>query len=197
MHHTGWESAIRWGAWFIVMVLVMGLVMAWLGRGRLKPRRPSEAGTLAHPHSTLAIGVVTALFFGALAILSRVYLHSAATWLTTATFACLALLGLPLIADYYHARHRASDAGLEYGGLTGNHGSMRWAEVRSLRYGKTMKWFRIEDAHGNVARISIMLAGLPEFAALALRHVPPEAMDAHTRTLLEQTADGRPPAMFW
>ncbi len=192
MHESGWESALQWAIWLVIMALVM----SWLGRRRLRPRPESEAGNLAHPPSTLAIGMVTTTLFGALAIVSVAYPAMTADRLTTAIFACLALLGLPLIADYYHARHSVSESGLEYGSLTGNRGSMRWDEVKSLRYGTVMKWFRIEDVHGNVARLSIMLTGLPEFAHLALQHVPAEALDHLTREILEQTASGRPPSIW-
>lgn len=192
MRHSGWESVIQWAVWFTIM----GLVMARLGRARLKPRPPSEAGTLAHPPSTLAIGAATTLLFGAIALITAAYGKTRADDLAFAIFAGLALLGLPLIAEYYHARHSVSPAGLEYGSLTGARGSMSWADVTHLRYANTLKWFRIEDAQGNVARLSIMLTGLPEFAAQALQHVPPHAMDAPTRAVLERTAAGNPPPVW-
>lgn len=192
MHHSAWGNVIQFSAWFVIMSLVMG----WLGRNRLKPRPAGEAGTLRQPVSTLVIGIVCLAFFLALAVLSVLFPGKDPVWWTTACFLGFTPLGLAIIAEYYYARHAVSDFGLDYGSMRGRRGSMRWADVRSLRYGASMKWFRIEDAHGNVARLSAMLAGLPEFAQLALRHVPAEALDGPTWDVLERTAQGNPPPIW-
>ena len=51
-------------------------------------------------------------------------------------------------------------------------------------------------ADGRVIRISAMLQGLPDFAAAALGGVPPAAIDADTRALLEATARGELPRVW-
>ncbi len=192
MGHSGWASGMQWALWFIIMSAVMG----WLGRSRLKPRPASEAGLLRQPAAMLAVGVICVVFFAALAVLSGLFARDA-TWWTTTAFLAFAMMGAPIIADYYLGRHEVSDDGLDYGGMFGRRGSMRWGDVRAVRYGNMMKWFRLEDAHGNVARLSAMLIGLPEFARLALRHVPAEALDGATWDLLEQTANGNPPRIWY
>jgi hypothetical protein len=59
-----------------------------------------------------------------------------------------------------------------------------------------MKWFRLETQSGDVARISAMLIGLPEFARLLLSHAQPHAIDAETLLILQATADGNPPSVW-
>jgi hypothetical protein len=49
----------------------------------------------------------------------------------------------------------------------------------------TMKWFRLEGQSGDVARISAMLIGLPEFARVLFAHTPPGVIDAETLPTLE------------
>ena len=58
-----------------------------------------------------------------------------------------------------------------------------------------MKWFRVETAPGQVARIQVMLSGLPEFARSVLAHVPQTAIDAQTRATLQTTAAGNQPTI--
>ena len=59
-----------------------------------------------------------------------------------------------------------------------------------------MKWFTLDRASGGRVRVSAMLTGLPEFARLVLVHAPPAAIDEATRGVLEETAAGRPPAIW-
>ena len=59
-----------------------------------------------------------------------------------------------------------------------------------------MKWFRLETQSGDVARISVMLIGPPEFARLLLSHAPPDAIEAETRLILQARADGNPPSVW-
>ncbi len=78
----------------------------------------------------------------------------------------------------------------------GGGGHLTWTDVRKLRYSQSAKWFRLELRDGRVVRISAMLQGLPEFAAAALAHVPPEAIDSETRLVLEATATGDLPRIW-
>lgn len=105
-------------------------------------------------------------------------------------------MSAPMIIDYFMARHRVSDDGLAYRKLLGTRGFLRWSDLRKVRYGSTMKWFRLETADGSVVRISAMLMGLPEFAQALLKSAPVEAIDAHTLQVLEATADGDPPSLW-
>jgi hypothetical protein len=173
----------------------MAAVMGWLGRTRLKRRNAAESRRLVHPLSTLIIGAVCFAVFAALTVLSNVYSNETTTWWTTATFVGLALLAVPMIAMYFIEDHEVSETGLAFTTLLGARRSMRWEEVKSFRYAPLMKWFRVEADSGNVARISIMLMGLPEFARVALAHVPPGAVEASTLEILRATAEGNPPSI--
>jgi hypothetical protein len=174
----------------------MSLIMGWLAYTRTRPRRPHEAHTLAHPRSTLVVGLVCGGFFAALVILSTLFPGKTGSPLIGLFFLGFAALGIPLVLDYWNARHTLTPDGLRYGKMLGTGGQFRWQEVRRLHYSEAAKWFRLELAGGQVVRISAMLRGLPEFAAAVLAQVPPAAIDADTRAVLEATAQGELPRVW-
>ncbi len=61
-----WAIVLQWTLWLVLMTAVM----RWLGRTR--ERQTDGAGTLAHPRSTLIIGLVCTAFFLACADTRRV-----------------------------------------------------------------------------------------------------------------------------
>jgi hypothetical protein len=174
----------------------MSVAMAWLARNRTRSRAPRDAFTLAHPRSTLVVGLVCAGFFLVLAVWSALYPGKTGSPLISLFFLGFAALGAPLILDYRNARHVLTPDGLRYGRMLGGGGELRWTEVRKLRYSQSAKWFRLELADGQVVRISAMLQGLPEFAAAALAQVSPVAIDVDTRAVLEATARGDLPPVW-
>ena len=174
----------------------MAAVMGWLARARTRPRAPQAAHTLAHPRSTLVVGLVCAGFFSVLAVWSALFPGKTGSPLISLFFLSFAALGVPLVLDYRNARHELTPDGLRYGKLMGGNGQARWADVRQIRFSQSAKWFRMHLADGRVIRISAMLQGLPEFAAAALGGVPPAAIDADTRALLEATARGELPRVW-
>jgi hypothetical protein len=151
---------------------------------------------LQHPPSTLIIGLVCFLFFAGIAVISNVYANATTTWLTTTVFVGFALLALPIVGDYFAARHEVSEEGLRYGRLFGSGGQIHWADLKSVRFSAAMKWFRLESQSGTVVRISVMLMGLPVFAQLLLVHTPPEAIESNTLSVLRTTAEGNPPSVW-
>jgi hypothetical protein len=187
-----WATALQWTLW----ALVMGAVMGWLARTRARPRAPQEAHTLAHPRSTLVVGLVCTAFFLVLAFWSALLPGKTGSPLVSLFFLAFAALGVPLILDYRNARHVLTPDGLRYGKLLGGGGLMRWTDVSTLRYSPSAKWFRLDLADGRVVRVSAMLQGLPEFAAAALTQVPPTAVDADTRAVLDATARGELPRVW-
>jgi hypothetical protein len=187
-----WATALQWTLWAVILALVMG----WLGRSRFRRRPVTEAGKLAHPPSTLIVGLACFGFFAAIAIISNVVSNRTTTWWTTAVFIGFAALSSPLILDYFMAKHEVSEAGLAYRKLTGTRGYLRWSELRSVRYAPAMKWFRLETRSGAVARVSVMLMGLPEFAHQLLTHAPAESVDPNTLQILQATAKGNPPSVW-
>ena len=192
MDNPWWGTVVQWTVWGIVLTLVMG----WVARSRFKARPHSDSRQLVHPPSTLIIGVVVFLFFAGIAIISNVFPNKTVTWWTTAGFVGFALLSLLMVAGYFLGHHQVSEEGLSYGRLTGRRGYLKWADLHRVEYAPTMKWFRLETQSGDVARISAMLIGLPEFGRLLLSHAPPQVIDAKTLLILQATADGNPPSVW-
>lgn len=192
MSQQGIASIVQWAAGAILMTLVMG----WVARSRFKPRRPSDLRRLVHPISTLIIGLIGFIFFASIATISNVFPNRTTTWWTTTGFIGFALMSFVWIADYCLARHEVSEEGLIYRRLTGSRGKLKWSELRRVRYAPAMKWFRLEDRSGEVARISTMLIGLPEFARVLLANTDPSVIDAETLPILMATAAGSPPPVW-
>lgn len=192
MNREWWIPIVQWTLWGLVMALVMG----WLARSRMRERLGSERQLLVHPTSILVTGIVGAVFSFGLAIVSNTIGKNETTTIwTTLVFVAFGLLGVALIADYIFTRYRVSEEGMEYGGMFGQRGVLQWSEVRSVRYAPFMRWFVLQSASGTKVRMSAMLVGLPEFARLALRHVPKAAIDEATLEVLRETEQGRLPSV--
>jgi heme/copper-type cytochrome/quinol oxidase subunit 4 len=187
-----WAIALQWTLWALLMSLVMG----WLAKGRFRARPTSQARRLAHPPSTLMIGAVCSVFFAGLAVVSNVVPNKTTTWWTTSIFVGFAILSAPLVVDYFMANHQVSEDGLAYTKLVGTRKYLRWSDLRDVRYASSMKWFRLETRSGDVARISVMLMGLPEFARLLLANAPDDAIQSDTLPILQATAQGNPPSLW-
>jgi hypothetical protein len=155
----------------------------------------ADARRLAHPPSTLIIGLVVFGLFAGIAVVSNVSANRTTSVFATAVFVGFAALALWLVADYFVGRHEVTDDGMSHGSLIGRR-QLKWAEVSGVRYSPTMKWFRLQTRSGRAARVSAMLVGLPEFARLVLEKVPATAIDAETRPVLEATATGHPPSVW-
>jgi len=187
-----YSSWLQWALWGLLMSLIMG----WVARSRGRTRPVSDARRLQHPPSTLIIGLACFLFFAAIAVVSNIYANATTHWWTTAVFVGFALLALPVLGDYFAARHEVSEDGLRYGRLLGSGGYMPWTELKSVRFSDAMKWFWLESKSGEVVRLSVMLRGLPTFAQLLLAHAPQSAIDKHARPVLQSTAEGNPPSVW-
>jgi Bacterial PH domain len=174
----------------------MTVVMGWLARSRTVPALAADSRTLAHPRTTLIVGLACTGLFLALAVLSATFPGKTGSVWVTLLFLGFAAMGFFLLLDYRNARHSITEDGLQYGKLLGGRGVLRWREVRRLVYSESAKWFRLELSDGRVVRISAMLIGLPSFARAALDHVPAAAIAGDTRTLLEATAAGNLPSIW-
>jgi hypothetical protein len=189
MNPHGLGPIVKWTIWAVLMALIMG----WVARSRRETRPSPDCRRLVHPASTLVIGLAGFLLFAGIAVISNVFSNKTTTWWTTTAFVIFALLSLLVAADYFLARHDLSEEGLRYGRLTGSRGNLKWSELRRVNYAPTMKWFRLETRSGDVARVSVMHIGLPEFAGLLLAHAPPGVIDPETLGILQETAAGRLP----
>jgi hypothetical protein len=187
-----YSSGLEWTLWGLLMSLIMG----WVALSRARPRAADSARRLQHPTSTLIIGLTCFLLFTAIAIVSNLFANATTTWWTTAIFVGFALLALPVLGDYFAARHEVSEEGLRYGRLLGSGGNIGWTELKSVQFSEAMKWFRLESKSGKVVRISVMLMGLPTFAQLLLAHAPLESIEKTALTVLQMTAEGNPPSVW-
>jgi hypothetical protein len=185
-------TALQWILWALIMSLIMG----WVARSRMRPRPAGCDQQLRHPVSTLTIGLAGFLLFAAIAVISNVFANKTTSWWTTAIFVGFALLALPVVGDYFAARHKVSPEGLHYGRLIGAGGFLRWDELKSVRFSWSMKWFRLQSQSGTIVRVSLMLMGLPAFAQLLLAHAPREAIEKDVLPLLQSTAEGNPPSVW-
>jgi hypothetical protein len=185
-------QVVQWSVWGFAVTSVLG----WVARSRHRARPDGDARRLAHPPSTLVIGILGIAIFGGAAIASNMWPNETVSVWTTLTFVGLALLSVPVLADYFFARHELSEEGMQYGRMTGQRGSFRWSEVSRVRYAMKMGWFKLELKSGASVRVSAMLMGLPEFASLVLSHVPATVIDEPTRAVLEATAAGNPPNLW-
>jgi hypothetical protein len=192
MNRPAWSIALQWAIW----AAAMSAVMAWVARSRARTGPAADSQNLAHPRSTLIIGVGCSLVFSGIALASAIWPGKTGSPGISLSFLGFAGLGVPLILDYRNGRHTLTADGLRYGRMWGGGGTLRWREVRRLRYSAAWKWFRLEGPDGQVVRISAMLQGLPEFARAVLAQVPAAAIDPETRPVLEATAQGNPPTLW-
>ena len=106
---------------------------SYYGLGGAKPSTaescrlcPAIATSAEHSHHRARLF----LFFAGIAVISNVYANATTTWLTTTVFVGFALLALPIVGDYFAARHEVSEEGLRYGRLFGAGGQIRWADLK-------------------------------------------------------------------
>lgn len=191
----------------VAAALATSLITSLIAAGRRRKARaagaPAGAGTpspaaasgepkrLQHSPLVLVISMLAFGLFAAAAAFSLAFDNGTGGPLVSAGFAALGILGLLTMIEYARARHELTADGLEFGRLFGPRGSLRWRDVTRLTYSRGMRWFRIETATGDVARISAMLTGLPEFARVVLDQVPSYAIDASTREVLEGYVQGQ------
>lgn len=184
-----WSKLIQWTTWAVAM----GFAMRWLVRSQNKPLGKDQAGTLRQPTATLVTGVAGLLFFAALAVLSNVYANETTSLWTTAIFVGFAALSLLVLVEYYRAWHRLTKDGLEYGRLWRARGTLRWSQLKRVRYAAGMQWFCLETESGDTVRVSGMLRGLPEFAQTLLRFAPQGTIEPETWRVLQFVAKGNSP----
>jgi len=181
----------------VLVAIATGLVMGGLAKARLRKRPATEASKLVPPKSFLLIGLFPIVFFLGIAVISNtVGKNSTTTIWTTLAFIAFAALGLPLVSDYYLGRHELFADGMVYGGMFGKRGRFVWSQVTRIRYNAGLKWFVLDLHSGARVRISVVLRGLPEFAAAVLAHVPRSVIEDATYGVLQETAAGNPPSVW-
>jgi len=194
-----WASIIQWTLWALIMAGLAG----WLGKARMKrvvsdgKRVVSDGRTvMAYPRSALVLAIVCVVIATGLTVLSLYASRENAPWWTTALFAAVLAGSLHWLVDCFVARYSLTDEGLGYFSVFTGARLFRWKELRSLKYAPNMHWFKLVDSEGHVARISVMMTGLPEFARLLMERAREVNIDAATVPILTQTARGDPPSIW-
>jgi hypothetical protein len=184
MQHPWWVLFLK----SIVTVAIIALVMKWIYKSLHNRRGEKGTGVLRHQPWVLFTGLLGSLLFFGLAIVSNTWGKNATTsiW-STLFFVGFGLFSLPLVADYFFARHRVTERGIQYGSMFGRRGSMDWSEVERVSFSPNMGWFLLETKSGSKARISMLLSGMKEFARLVLERVPREKVDREACILLMQS----------
>jgi len=182
---------LQWGVWGVAMAIVM----AWLGRNRLRART-DEPGEMRMPASIFVVMAICLLFFSTAIALQIAIPNKTVTWWTIGIFLVLSAMCLPVISAFFLEKHRLSAEGMAFRNFAGVRKTVSWTDLRSVRYSAAMKWFRLETRSGTVARISVALTGLPEFARLVLQKAPPGTIEADSLPVLEATANGHPPSLY-
>ncbi len=182
-----WIELLKW----LLAGVVLYALGRWLNADRL--RRPVRPGTLPYPPRTVALASCCLLLPGGLFVWCLFWPNESVTWWVTAGFGFFTAWSLPWWLDCVVARFELHAEMLSYRTPGGRRRRLRWAELRRVSYSTWFKWFRLEAADGQCARISVQRMGLPEFAEHLLQHAPAAAIDAATRDLLRDTADGMPP----
>jgi hypothetical protein len=100
-----------------------------------------------------------------------------------------------MVLEYFRVRFRLEPGGMAYQTLLAPPGFLQWIDVSRIHRSR-FGWFRIESSDGTIVRVSIMLAGLPAFAAVVLDLIPECASNAYTEKVLQQVASGRLPPLL-
>jgi len=179
-------------------------VVDWLQRSRLS-YTPPEPQVLVLPRSHLIFGAsalfLFLMFTGAL-VATFIIMQGAAGFAVdllivvglmislTCTVGCIVM-----VLEYSRVRFRLEPGGMAYQTLLAGPGFLYWIDVSQIHRSR-FGWFRIESSDGTIVRVSIMLAGLPAFAAIILDLIPECAMDAYSKEVLRQVAAGRLPPLL-
>ena len=151
-------------------------------------------------HDLSARGALVALIctmsFGAAAVFSFFASAANAPWWTTAIFGVFALGSLHWLAECWVGRYQLSETGLRYVSVFTGTRFFKWDDLQSVKYAPSMRWFILKDSRGQVARISIMMTGLCEFALLVMEHTPNVNIGAYAMPILQKTARGEPPPVW-
>ena len=194
MAHEWLTPTVRWALWGVVMTAVMASV----GRSRSRPSPElGKTRRLELPSSVLVLGVIGVVFFGGITVISNTIGKNRTTTIwTTLTFVVFAVASSTMVLEYFFARHRVSELGMEHRGMFGRRRSFAWSDVEQVHYNSLMKWFAIRLRSGSTVRVSAMVTGLPELARLMLEHLPRRVIDDETFETLCETEQGKLPEVW-
>ena len=187
-----WASIVQWTLWFVLM----GGIYHVLNKARMKSAKSGDDTVMRYPPSAVAVSVICLLVAVALMVLVSIAPAGNAPLWAKVAFALMLLATLHWTADCIIGRYTLSDEGLRYVSVFSGERMFRWDELRSLKYAPHMRWFILESSQGHVARISVMMTGLPAFARLLMERALNVSIDPAAIPVLKQTAKGELPSMW-
>ena len=156
------------------------------------------AAVMRYPAGVRALGLL--FLAGAAAALAVVLLREPVLgeqWVGLVAFCTVVVVALAVAnLELAAVAHRLGPSGIERVTPWRSRVLIRWAEVVVLGWSGSIRAFGLRNRHGERLRLSAQLQGLDRFAALALREVPAEVLDAEpgARARLERLAAGSPPS---
>lgn len=182
-----------------LILVVVPLVLRWLSVGSARAGTP---GTLAYgtKHRTFAVvlGVAPIVLVGALA-----FAHppkGADIGAMLGIIGLFVLIATPLLLEFYRVHFTFDDVGITVNSPWSRLRTLRWADVRVVRWRSGAKWLDLADGAGAVrVHLSPWLTGLDHFATLAARSLPTEGVtqDRDAEAVLALMQRGRAGELVW
>ena len=173
----------------LIAISCAGFIVTFANSARARSWLVYRADRLKHPFTTLISGLFLMTGSGSLAILAGMD-PSAPAWLMPGAATFAVLMSAAFLWAYYFDQYTILENGLSFNSLLGTPHLIAWSEVSEVRYSRSFFGLIVRSRHGPVARITVMLAGLPELSRVLLEKVPPQNIDADTLPILNYMAEG-------
>lgn len=184
--------------WFIqsaLSALMMAGVAAWISKARKKSVVSGGELVMRFPRSAMVLALFCVIVSAGLVALTFVVPRQNAPWWAVAGFGIAALASIHFLVDTWVGRYHLTPEGMRYVSVFRGERLFRWDEIKSFSYSTGLHWFVLRNSRGDVARISVMMIGLPAFARLLMERARNVDIDPASIPILKQTASGAPPDM--
>jgi hypothetical protein len=181
-----------------LILVIVPLMLRWLSSGSTRPGAP---GTLAYgtKHRVFAVVLTLALVLmvGGVAIAHPP--KGRDLLIALGMLAFFAALVTPLLLEFYRVHFVFDELGVSVNSPWSPKRTLRWSDVRAVRWRSSMKWLDLTDASGIRVHLSPWLMGLDHFARLAVVRIPNEVIgqDRDTLAVLELMQQGRAGELVW
>ncbi len=195
----------------LIAFAVLGVLMfggPWLvrrGRRRAGPAHvpPSEGHLVLRPprRNAVMLGItalIPAALLGSLTVRSVQYGKTGPAGLAAGALATLLVLAVAVyqFASAFRAHLLVHDTGIERVGVFGRR-LVGWKRIAKISFNPANHWFVLKVAGGSHLWLPADLAGMGDFAVVALRRIPPpvlQSADPVVREVLEELAAAVAPA---
>jgi hypothetical protein len=181
-----------------LVVVIVPLVIRWLSRGSAATASPGKlAYASRHKAFALAFLVIPPVLVGALAVAAPPRKPG-----DVIAFAAIILLfaglSLPLVIEFYRVSISFDDVGIHVSSPWSRRRTLRWDEVRVIRWRNVTKWLDLRTER-SVVHISPWLVGLEAFGVACETHLPVDVVsrDAEAACVLALMKQGRAGELVW